>query len=312
MKLFSKFPISVCGLALALASLGNLIAQYGAFLRYFCGILSFIILLLFTIGALTNLKLFIKEFDNPVALGVLITYSMAIIVLSTYVKPFIGVFAVFIWLVAIVLHFLIMLLFLIKQVFKFKIANVFPTWFIPAVGVVVISGTAPAMNMVLLGQIMFCLGFLLYFIMLFVILYRMIKIKGIPESARPTVVIFAAPVSLCLVGYFSSFTNVSIFLVLFMFVICVISYIYALIAMSRLIMSKFYPTFSAFTFPMVISAAAFKVTLTFLFGNSSVLTTIISLVTLIIAVIVVLVVIYRFCRVWFNMPPSLDTPGRTK
>ncbi len=46
-----------------------------------------------------------------------------------------------------------------------------------------------------------------YLILLPIILYRITKVKEIPEPALPTIVILAAPASLCLAGYMNSFQN---------------------------------------------------------------------------------------------------------
>ena len=78
------------------------------------------------------------------------------------------------------------------------------------------------------------------------------------EPLRLTIAIFTAPMSLCIVGYFSSFERRNETLVYIMLAIAVISYIYVSIKMLYMLNVKFYPTYAAFTFPYVISATAFR------------------------------------------------------
>ena len=47
--------------------------------------------------------------DNPVAASVLLTITMATILLSSYVKPYSSVLAVVVWFVGVILHILLMI-----------------------------------------------------------------------------------------------------------------------------------------------------------------------------------------------------------
>jgi len=91
-----------------------------------------------------------------------------------------------------------------------------------------------------------------------VVIYRMLKIKPIPELARPTIAILTAPMSLCLAGYFSVFDQRVVLLVCIMLAVAVVFYVYVTVNMFSLLRLKFYPTYAAFTFPYVISAVAFN------------------------------------------------------
>ena len=151
-----------------------------------------------------------------------------------------------------------MALFVKRFVIGFKLETVFPSWFVAGVGIVVASVTSPVMGAKLLGQVLFYLGFFLYLIILVVVIYRMLKIKPIPEPARPTIAILTAPMSLCLAGYFSVFDQRAALLVYIMLAVAVVCYIYVTVNMFSLLRLKFYPTYAAFTFPYVISAVAFN------------------------------------------------------
>jgi exfoliative toxin A/B len=64
--------------------------------------------------------------------------------------------------------------------------------------------------------------------------------------------------SLCIVGYFSSFEQRSEPLVYAMLAMATICYVYVSVNMLYMLSVKFYPTYAAFTFPYVISAIAFR------------------------------------------------------
>jgi len=227
--------------------------------------------------------------------------------LSTYIRPYLGVLAIYIWYAAVITHVCIMLLFFKRFVLGFQLSTVFPSWFVPFVGIVTASVTAPAMEAVLIGQGVFYLGFVLYFVALSLILWRMTKIKLFPEPARPTIAIFTAPMSLLTVGYFNSFVQQgqwNQFLVYTMLTIAAVSYIYVTVMMlTSLLQIKFYPTYAAFTFPYVISATAFRLGAGFLADRGFHFLTPIAQLSQWIAIGVVLFVLLhyiRFFRFWLK------------
>lgn len=259
-----NIPLAVSGLSLTLASLGNLLRPRGEVIRYICGILSAAILFVFILKIFLFSEHTKEELKNPIVLSVLPTSTMAVMVLCTYINPYFSSITVCLWYAAIIIHIFLMLLFAKRFVCNFNIHNVFPGWFVVGGGIATASVTIPTMEMRTVGQIFFYIGIALYFILLPVIIYRMIKIKPLPEPICPTIAIFTAPMSMFIVGYFTSFEQQNTVLVYIMLVIAAVSYIYVSINMVFLLRLKFYPTYSAFAFPYVISAIAFRVVNTFL------------------------------------------------
>lgn len=259
MKFVRVIPIPICGLVLGLAALGNLLLPYGENIRYLCGVLSAIVLIVFALKLFLDSPHALSELKTPVPLSVVPTSTMALMLLCTYIKPFIGNAAVYLWYVAVAAHLFLMVLFFKRFIIGFKIATVYPSWFIAFVGIVVVSVTAPAMNARPIGQAAFYTGFGLYFVALALILTKMSKGIFVLEPLQMTTAIFTAPMSLCIVGYFNSFQQRSPGLIYTMLAIAVISYLYVTFKMlSSLLWKGFYPTWSAFTFPYVISALAFR------------------------------------------------------
>jgi len=269
MKFIKAIPMATCGLSLALAALGNLLISLpnGTTIRYICGILSLAVLVIFALKVFLDRPHAREELKTPVPLSVLPTATMAIMLLSTYIRPYTPDIALIIWYAALITHICIMLVFCKRFLLDFKLQTVFPSWFIVGVGIVAVSVTAPAMGAVLIGQIAFFIGLVLYFAVLPLIVLRMNKVRVFPEPARKTVAIFTAPMSLLIVGYFSSFVSQGIVtptLIYIMLTIAAISYIYVSVMMFSLLKIKFYPTYSGFSFPYVISAIAARLGANFL------------------------------------------------
>jgi exfoliative toxin A/B len=263
-EIIKKLPVPIVGLMLALAAMGNLVLSYGEIYRNIFGVLSAIILVLVLVKIIMFPKGVSEAIDNPVVASVFPTLSMGIMLLATYLKPLAPSLAFGIWIIGLVLHGVLIIYFTKKYLFNFGIKKVFPSWFIVYVGIVVGSVTAPAFDKANIGQILFWFGFISYFALLPIVLKRVFKVKDIPEPALPTLIIFAAPVALCLAGYMNSFQEKNMFIVWLLVALSQFSYLCVLLQLPKLLKLKFYPSYSAFTFPLVISAISIKLTNGFL------------------------------------------------
>jgi len=73
----------------------------------------------------------------------------------------------------------------------------------------------------------------------------------------PTLIIFAAPASLLLTGYLKAFTEKNASIIYLLAGLAFLMVVYALVKLPKMLKMSFVPAFSAFTFPLVISAVAF-------------------------------------------------------
>jgi exfoliative toxin A/B len=250
--------MAVSGVALALAALGNLLLPRAEALRWTCGGLSAVIMCAFLLKLIFDRKGVKNDLKNPVVFSILPTSTMALMLLCGYAKPLIGVAADVIWYAATALHVAIMVMFTARFVIGFKLQNVFPSWFVAGVGITAASVTSPAFNAKPLGQALFFVGAALYLALIPLVFNRLIKIKQLPEPARPTLAIVAAPASLLTVAYIAAFGNTPAWPVYILLILSVLSYIFVTVNMAFLLRLKFSPAYAAFTFPYVISAIAFK------------------------------------------------------
>lgn len=301
-EIIKRLPIPIVGLMLALAATGNLVLSYGEKYRNIFGIFSAIILILVLMKIIMFPKGVSESLDNPVVASVFPTLSMGIMLLSTYLKPFASSLAFGMWIIGLVLHIVLIIYFTKKYIFNFNIKKVFPSWFIVYVGIVVGSVTAPAFNKANIGQVLFWFGFISYFLLLPIVFKRVFQIKEISEPALPTIAIFAAPVALCLAGYINSFQEKNMFIVYLLLTLSQLSYLFVLLQLPRLLKLKFYPSYSAFTFPLVISGISVKLTNGFLVNAEKPITMLKYLVKFeeLIGIIIVLYVLIRYISFLFT------------
>ncbi|OWZ83549.1 TDT family transporter [Natranaerobius trueperi] len=264
--ILQKVPSGISGLMLGLAALGNLLGTFSENMRYFLGTISGMILLILLLKLFLFPKITKEEFQNPVLGSVMATFPMGIMVLSTYLTPIFSNLAFYIWIFGLVIHSILILLFTKIHILKFDINNVFPSYFVIYVGIVIASVTAASFNLNSFGQVIFWFGFSIYLVLLPIVIYKQFITKETVEAIKPIAIIFAAPASLCLAGYFSVFPEKNILIVGFLGMLAFFNILYALIKMPKMLKLSFYPSFSAFTFPFVISAIAFNQMSNYLHG----------------------------------------------
>lgn len=259
--IIKKVPIPLCGVMLGMAALGNLLQSYSEGIRYACGIVAGLLLVL------VLLKLFLfpgaikEDMKNPIMASVSGTFSMALMLLSVYVKPFIGSAAYYIWLFAIALHVVLIIYFTVQFIVKLQMPKVFASYYIVYVGIAVAAITAPAYEKPGIGSASFWFGFVCLIALLILVTIRYVKYKEIPDPAKPLICIYAAPTSLCIAGYVQSVMPKSYGMLMGMFVVASILYVFALVKAVEYLKLPFFPSYASFTFPFVISAIASKQTM---------------------------------------------------
>lgn len=294
-NIIQKVPLPICGVMLGFATLGNLLQSYGEKVRYACGILACFLLILVLLKLILFPHMIIADMKNPIMASVAATFPMALMLLSTYIKPWIGNVARFIWFFAILLHIILIIWFTVKFILKVQMPKVFASYYIVYVGIAAAAVTAPAYNALSIGTAAFWFGFITLILLFVLITVRYVKYKEVPEPAKPLICIYAAPTSLCIAGYVQSVTPKSRGFLLAMLIAATILYVFALIKAIGYLKLKFYPSYSAFTFPFAVSAVAVKQTMACL-ANMGHPIPWLSYIVLIETIIAVVFVLYTFIR----------------
>lgn len=264
MEFLKRYPIPIAGLILALFALGNLIQSYSNEARLALGVIGVILYVPYLLKVIIlNAKLS-EPLSNPVAASVFPTFTMATMLLAGYVKPYCPECARLIWYAGVVGHALLIVWFTFNFVFRgFAVKKVFPSWFIVYVGIAVASVSAPVTGRLDIGQWAFWFGLVTYICLLVIVCWRVWNVGEIPAPAMPTTVIFAAPASLLLAGYMVSFPEKESLMVYALLVASIFFWLVGMMYFIKTFRGAFMPSHSAFTFPLVISAIAVKMSTTF-------------------------------------------------
>lgn len=293
--MIKKVPVPLCGVMLGFAALGNLLQSYGEGIRSLCGIVAAFLLVLVLLKLVMYPQMIKEDMKNPIMASVAGTFPMALMLLSTYVKPYIGVVAMYIWFFAIGLHLVLIVYFTMKFILKLEMPKVFASYYIVYVGIAVAAVTAPAYEQLGIGSAAFWFGFVTLVALLILVTIRYVKCPNVPEPAQPLICIYAAPTSLCIAGYVQSVTPKSKTFLLAMLAVATVIYIFAFVKAIGYLKLKFYPSYAAFTFPFVISAIATKQTMACLANMGSPMP-VLQYVVLGETIIAVAFVVYTFVR----------------
>ena len=293
--MIEKIPIPICGLILALFSLGNLLNETHHYLKVICGLMGGIFLVLILSKVILYPESIKKDFKNPIIVSNSGTFSMSLMILSTYLSSFIPNVAYSVWILGVALHILLIIYFTYHFIIRnFDILTVYPSYWIVYIGITMGAITAHAHGLDEIGFIFFLVGFVAMVITLPLVVYRYLKYADIPDANKPLICIFTAVLSILIVGYVNSYNSISIGFLEAMYIFACVFYMFALTKLIKYRNLDFYPSFSAFTFPFVISALATKGVISKI-GSNILLNSLLTIQT-IIAVAVVAYVIAKYVK----------------
>lgn len=258
---FKSIPIPMCGVVLAILSLGNQIYSYNLPVlgNLFC-IIGAVLMCLILAKIIFVFEHTRHDLKNPVIASTAPTFSMGFMVLCTiFLRWFPELtFIKYLWLFAIVVQFALIIYFTYYFLIASEVTmeHVYPSWFVVYCGIGIVPITC-ANFYTEVGRVLFWFALLFYFILLPVVIYRIFVHRKFEEHTTPLITILAAPGSLCLAGYLSgAFPHPHIVLVTLLVVIAQFLYFLIICRLPKMLKGNFYPSYAAFTFPMVICAVA--------------------------------------------------------
>ncbi|KGY12511.1 C4-dicarboxylate ABC transporter [Vibrio tubiashii] len=256
-------PTPMAGLALGIASLGwcwENAAPLNGYAQWTSAVVASVLLMVLAAKFLLHHHLLREDLAHPVVGSVVPTFAMATMVVSNSLGHFSPLAGDLLWLCAVGLHIVFLVSFIFHRAQKFELHHMVPSWFVPPVGIVVadvsFSGT-PSLSPIAYGVLMF--GMVAYAVMLPLMIYRLLFSHEVPDAAKPTMAIMAAPASLSLAGYLTVTIDPSPVIIGLLFGIAILMTAIIYLAFIKLLKLPFSPGHAAFTFPMVIgSTALFK------------------------------------------------------
>ncbi|WP_076414759.1 TDT family transporter [Shewanella sp. UCD-KL12] len=301
----SRLPSPMAGLALAIASLGwaweSMLPSMNGLGQMFSAGIAAVMLSTLVIKFALHPNILKDELTHPVVGSVIPTFAMALMVVSNAIGSIYALTGQIIWVVAIIIHLVFLSMFVYFRAIDFKLEHMVPSWFVPPIGIIVAAVSFPSNQLDLqwIAQATLNFGMACYLVMLPIMLYRLIFCAPIPDAAKPTIAIMAAPASLSLAGYLTISNHPSVVIVALLLSIAILMTSVIYLAFFHLMRLPFSPGYAAFTFPMVIGATALTKTyywLTEVYGSSDLSHLIQQAAAgeLFIATLVVLYVTYRY------------------
>lgn len=285
MNILKEIPIPIAGLALGILGLGNIIPNES--LKYLCGFIGFILILTLVLKIIIYPNLIRKDFQNPTLTAVFGTFPMSLMVLSTYFPDGFSL-----WAVGLIIHVALIIYYSIKFLAKCELKTLHASAFIVYIGIGIVTITgfdyAPAIGNLLL---IFSAASAIILVPLFG--YRYIKYP-VKDSLKPLICIYSAPASLIIVAYLQSSLYISKTVLIILLVISIILFIFSIAKIIQYRKLEFYPSYSAYTFPLVITANA-TLNLTAYFPQI----TFIAWIQLIIAIILLCYVLIKYLKIYF-------------
>lgn len=250
--------------ALALATTGTGLAwslflpSGGEMIRSICAFLGACLLAPVVLKYLLNPQRFIQDLRHPLYGSLMAPMTMTMLVLADYLSSIHVESARLLWYPALMLHFAMLIYFFSFQLRRFRLTNLYPSWFLYPVGA--ISGTLAGPQ---LGHTEFAITMTntcvaIYFLMLPVVLYRLCFAGRLPRPARPTLAIMAAPVNLSLTAYLLNVEQPDPVLTGALAGVGITMTILVYLCYFNLLKQRFQPSLAAVTFPSVISAVAIE------------------------------------------------------
>ena len=251
-----RVPFPVCGVALGTVALGNLLDNFVPGIRYVLAALSALMLCALVAKCILVPGFFRENMENPISASVSGTFPMTVMQLSALMAPFWGPVAFVLWGAAVALHMALIVFFTVHYVFHLRIEQVFASWFIAYVGLVVASVTAPAFGLEAFGAGVFWFGFVALVALFVLVSVRYLAHREMAEATLPLICIYAAPFNLCVVGCLNSVEPAPLAFVAVLWSIGAVLYVVSAVNCVLCLRRDFYPSYAAFTFPFVISAMA--------------------------------------------------------
>lgn len=174
-----------------------------------------------------------QDFFHPIKSSFFATISVSILLSSIAIFPFSEILSFIFWVVGTTFHLFFTLAILSIWMHKtnFTIEHMNPSWFIPAVGNLLIPITGSRLGFEDISWFFLAIGILFWILLLSIFFNRIIFHQPLPEKLLPTLFILIAPPSVLCISLFSltqnqefplsilvSFYNIGLFFALLLFV----------------------------------------------------------------------------------------------
>ena len=293
---FSKIPLALSSLLLALFSLSNQISQYALFSQGIWCLASIGLVLI--LGRLwlgkDQTK---KDLKNTVIASSFPSFFMALFLFFARL-PISLTGQTALWLCLLLIYLAYILFFSYCFLRSFKLEDVYPSWFVVYVGPAISLVTAPSTISITFKATILGLTGLAASLLFILIFYRLFRIKVSP-GLQASLAVLAAPLALLITAYLKSGQEINSLLLVGLLLSSQVFYFYVLGLFAKLVKRGFIPLFAAFSFPLVNSANAFKVATTSL-KLMNPITRLIYLAELLPVLAIMVYLLYHFLKLLYD------------
>ena len=256
-----KLPLAFSGCLLGLAGAGNLISDTLPELSHVFSVLGLGLWIIFLISHLVDWQNTAKELKKLPVLSGMATFPMAGMILATYLLrtiPSMPLFAQVLWWFSFLLDIGLITYFTILLMKSKEKIYATPSWTVLYVGIAVAALTYPVVGIIEVAYATIIFGFILTFY-LYPRIYLDLKKKPLPNELLGQEGIYCAPFSLLLaslvrVGGHQLLT----YSIIMMIISSQIFFFFVLSRLPQILKQGFQPTFSALTFPTIVTATSLK------------------------------------------------------
>lgn len=256
-----KLPLAFSGCLLGLAGAGNLISDTLLELSHVFSVLGLGLWIIFLISHLLDWQNTANELKKPPVLSGMATFPMAGMILATYLLrtvPSVPLLAQVLWCFSFLLDIGLITYFTIQLLSSKEKIYATPSWTVLYVGIAVAALTYPVVGIIEIAYATIIFGFILTFY-LYPRIYKDLKKRPLPNELLGQEGIYCAPFSLLLASLVRVGGHQLLTYSIIMMIIS--SQIFFFLVLSRLpqiLKQGFQPTFSALTFPTIVTATSLK------------------------------------------------------
>jgi len=197
------------------------------------------------------------ELQHPVKMSFFPAISISLVLLGTALRGLSPDLAYGLWAVGAFAHLLVTLYIVTQWMHQahFEISHINPTWFIPAVGNILVPIAGVGFGHTELSWFFFSIGILFWVVLLTIVFYRVFFHTPLPGRLLPTLFIMIAPPAAGFVAYIQLaggldgfgriLVNIGLFLTLLL-----------LVQVRRFAALQFFLSFWAYSFPMAAMTIA--------------------------------------------------------
>lgn len=251
----SRLPLPVTVLSLAWAIVGSTLGDVIPFLGDISMLIALMLLFLVILKLLINPIQCYQTLKTSIGLAMFSSFSMSIMIIAVWMRNFLDRANIYVWIVGIVLHTLIFIIFTVKYILNFRLKNMYPTVFLVYSGFGIAAITCKEFGMIVLGEAMYTMIIYISIVLVPFAIIRNIK-YNVNQLSRPLLVLYCVPAAIILSSAIVVSETISINNLWALFILVQLLLVLVIFSMVKNLFFGYYPTWSCYALAVSLSAMA--------------------------------------------------------